>query len=316
MEKIKSELKHIPLSQVQRNPENPRIVFRQEELDQLLTSIQKIGLQVPISVYRDGNDYIIIDGERRWKTYFKLNYPTIPAIIQPKPTELENLILMFNIHGLREQWDVFTIANKLTRIIDLIKSQTGEEPTETELSTETGLTRGILRRCKLIIALPNRFKKIILEELKKPKKDQIFSEDFFLEMEGALKTVKNNVPDSVKNINDVRDVLMKKYENKVINNITDFRKLAKIATAWKNVEYPLTKIQSGLIKAFGDNKVSIDEVYKETVEALLGDKKLNSNAYNFLQRIRRITSEDLEDEDLKETLLEIKRKLDKLFTAN
>src|SRR5690242_2832722 len=308
MDKIKSELKNISLNEIDRNPENPRIIFRQEELDQLLTSIKKIGLQVPISVYRDKNKYIIIDGERRWKTFLKLNYPTIPAIIQPKPTELENLILMFNIHGLREQWDVFTIANKLTRIIELKKNELGREPTEQELSEETGLTRGILRRCKLIIALPARFKKIILEELKKPKKEQVFSEDFFLEMEGALKTVKNNVPESVAKINEVRDVLMKKYETGIVKNLTDFRKLSKIATSWKNVEYPFEKIEAAFKKVFNDNSISIDDVYKETVEALYGDKKLSNNAYNFLQRIRRITNEDLEDPELKETLLEIKRK--------
>ncbi len=45
-------LKHIPPSQIEKNPENPRVIFRQEEMEQLLTSIDKHGIQVPLAVYK------------------------------------------------------------------------------------------------------------------------------------------------------------------------------------------------------------------------------------------------------------------------
>ena len=80
-----ANLKNIPVDRIDRNPENPRLVFRPEEMEQLLDSINRHGVQVPISVYRDGRRYVLIDGERRWRCCVKLNQKTIPALIQEKP---------------------------------------------------------------------------------------------------------------------------------------------------------------------------------------------------------------------------------------
>ena len=54
-----------------------------------MRSIDKHGIQVPVTVYREGNGYRLIDGERRWRCASKLNLKTIPALIQEKPSELE-----------------------------------------------------------------------------------------------------------------------------------------------------------------------------------------------------------------------------------
>ncbi|MCA6422406.1 MAG: ParB/RepB/Spo0J family partition protein [Flavobacterium sp.] len=309
----KAELKNIPIELIERNPENPRLFFRQEELEKLLVSVKKIGLQVPISVYKDGEKYIIIDGERRWRTFLKLNFSSIPAIIQEKPSELENLLLMFNIHGLREQWDIYTIANKIERVIKLITRKKGSEPTEDEISAETGMTRGVIRRCKLIIALPQRFKDLIKLELEKPKREQIFSEDFFLEMEQSIRAVERNYPTLIRNIDTVRDVLIKKYVDKTINNVTDFRKLTKIATANKNLNFSISKTENAIRTIFSDNKIGIIEMYKDTVENLYEDKFISNNANNFLSKLEVLTNENELDEDLKRTLLKIRDHINKLL---
>ena len=49
------------------NPENPRLVFREDELFGLQESISLQGILVPLSVYRDRTRYVILDGERRWR---------------------------------------------------------------------------------------------------------------------------------------------------------------------------------------------------------------------------------------------------------
>jgi hypothetical protein len=78
-------LEQIPVDRIDRNPQNPRIIFRGEELNQLLKSIRTRGVQVPISVYKEGSRFVLIDGERRWRCAIKLNRTTIPALIQKKP---------------------------------------------------------------------------------------------------------------------------------------------------------------------------------------------------------------------------------------
>lgn len=312
----KADLKNLPIELIDRNPENPRLFFRKEEMEQLYVSIKNKGLLQPIAVYKDGERYIILDGERRWRTFLKLNYSTIPAIIQEKPTRLDNLLLMFNIHSTREQWDIFTIAMKIEKVIELLTDKKGYTPTEIELSEETGMTRGTIRRCKTIIALPERFKELLKEELEKPKNEQIYSEDFFLEMENSLRAVKKNFPSTVENIDKVRDVLIVKYKDKVINNIVDFRKLTKIATAWKNIGFSKRKTINVLNSLFEYNDISIDKIYGQTVEGLYGDKAIFNNANNFFSKIESLSFEDLNDDNnLKEALIKIKNKIEILING-
>src|SRR2546430_16730916 len=106
-----SKLKDISPNEITRNEDNPRLFFRSDEMATLMASIKQYGIQVPITVFEEGGRYHLIDGERRWRCADKLNLKRIPAIVQPKPTPLNNLLLMFNIHALREQWDYLTIAN-------------------------------------------------------------------------------------------------------------------------------------------------------------------------------------------------------------
>ena len=68
-----SILKEIPTDRVTRNPDNPRIFFRSDELGTLMASINRYGIQVPITVYEEGGGYVLIDGERRWRCADKLN---------------------------------------------------------------------------------------------------------------------------------------------------------------------------------------------------------------------------------------------------
>jgi ParB family chromosome partitioning protein len=99
----RSYVKDISPDEISRNPDNPRLFFRAEEMDTLMASIRRYGIQVPISVYEDKKGFVLIDGERRWRCAKKLNLQRIPALVQQKPSPLKNLLLMFNIHALREQ---------------------------------------------------------------------------------------------------------------------------------------------------------------------------------------------------------------------
>ena len=173
-------VREIAPDSIKRNPDNPRLVFRSEELDTLLLSIKRYGIQVPLTVYSEGNNYVLIDGERRWRCALKLNLKKLPALVQAKPSELDNLLLMFNIHALREQWDYLTIATKLPTVIKLFKRQQHSDPNETELSELTGLTRGQIRRCRLLLDLPDEYRDQLLAELELPKHKQKISEDLFI----------------------------------------------------------------------------------------------------------------------------------------
>lgn len=268
------KLRQIEPDIIKPNPDNPRMIFRQEEMDTLMMSISKHGVQVPITVYQDGEKFVLLDGERRWRCSKKLNLKTIPALVQEKPSKLQNLLLMSNIHALREQWDYFTIATNLQKIIDLWFKEESTYPNEIELSEATGLTRGQIRRCNLLLGLPVKFKDMLVDELQLPKSKQKLSEDLFIEMEKSLKTVTKRLPRFESDIERIRDVLVKKVKNGVISAVTDFRQLGKIATAIHNLDISEKTAEKALEKIFSDNKVNITDTYKSTVEFQYDEKRV------------------------------------------
>jgi len=290
-----SDLRQIPLSLIDRNPENPRLLFRSGELSQLLESIRLYGVQVPISVYRDGNRYVLIDGERRWRCSVKLNKKEIPALVQQKPKPLVNLLLMFNIHALREQWDLLTIALKLPRVINLLQDEIGQRPNERQLSERTGLSLAVIRRCKLLIDLPQEYKDEILGELQKPKPKQKLSEDFFIEMEKALKTVERAMPGLLDKKDNVRRVLINKYKTGTISNIVQFRKIGKVARA-ERVAADKPRARSVLSRLFQPNAYTIEDAFNDSVSDAYIERDIKTRIQGLLERLRLVSAKDLDEE--------------------
>ena len=77
-------LKSIPISQIGRNPFQPRQEFNIEELNELKESLSASGLLQPITVRRRaGRDgFELIAGERRLRAASALGWKEIPAIIK------------------------------------------------------------------------------------------------------------------------------------------------------------------------------------------------------------------------------------------
>jgi len=117
----KDRIQNIPLTQIETNPLNPRKRFVDNEADTLIESILSKGLLNPIIVYKrkKDNKYIILDGERRFRAFLKVNYKEIAChVLEKEPNDLENLSLMFHIHNVREEWTDFAIAQTLIKVID------------------------------------------------------------------------------------------------------------------------------------------------------------------------------------------------------
>jgi ParB family chromosome partitioning protein len=116
-------LREISPDKIHPNPDNPRLVFREDELRQLMDSIKEVGIRVPVSLYEDGSKFVLLDGERRWRCAKRLNLKLVPAIVQPKPSRLENILMMFNIHNVRVAWDPMPMALKLKLVQELLEKE-------------------------------------------------------------------------------------------------------------------------------------------------------------------------------------------------
>jgi ParB family transcriptional regulator, chromosome partitioning protein len=70
--------------------DQPRKHFEEESLGQLADSIKQFGVLQPIILVADGDKYVIIAGERRWRAAAIAKLDTVPAIVRSLK-ELEQL---------------------------------------------------------------------------------------------------------------------------------------------------------------------------------------------------------------------------------
>ena len=78
----------VPLDRIESNPEQPRLAFNQETLEELAASIREHGVLQPILVRPHGpNRYQLIAGERRWRASRIAGLETIPALIEEMDDE-------------------------------------------------------------------------------------------------------------------------------------------------------------------------------------------------------------------------------------
>ncbi|MFI9828349.1 ParB/RepB/Spo0J family partition protein [Streptomyces sp. NPDC051913] len=90
----------LPLDSITPNPRQPREVFDEDALQELVTSIQEVGLLQPVVVRQVGPArYELIMGERRWRASREAGLEAIPAIV--RATDDDKLLLdalLENLH--------------------------------------------------------------------------------------------------------------------------------------------------------------------------------------------------------------------------
>lgn len=89
----------IPVDQIVPNPKQPRQVFDEDDLTELVESIQEVGLLQPIVVRRVTDGYELVMGERRLRATKKAGLATIPAIVRDTAEhDLLRDALLENLH--------------------------------------------------------------------------------------------------------------------------------------------------------------------------------------------------------------------------
>ena len=90
----------IPVEQIVPNPRQPRQVFDEEAMDELVRSVREVGLLQPVVVRQTGPEsFELIMGERRWRAVRQAGTDTIAAIVrETADDELLRDALLENLH--------------------------------------------------------------------------------------------------------------------------------------------------------------------------------------------------------------------------
>ena len=75
-------VREVEISRIRRNPEQPRVQFDEKALQELAQSIRDRGVLQPILLREDGEGFMVIAGERRWRAAQQAQLHTIPAIVR------------------------------------------------------------------------------------------------------------------------------------------------------------------------------------------------------------------------------------------
>ncbi|MFE1769870.1 ParB/RepB/Spo0J family partition protein [Streptomyces sp. NPDC059008] len=99
-EVVGAHFAEVPLDAIKPNPRQPRTVFDEDALAELITSIKEVGLLQPVVVRQTAPEkYELIMGERRWRASREAGLEKIPAIV--RDTDDEKLLLdalLENLH--------------------------------------------------------------------------------------------------------------------------------------------------------------------------------------------------------------------------
>lgn len=270
---------------IQRNVENPRLVFRTDELQELEDSIRRQGILVPLTVFELKRHLVILDGERRWRCALRLGLETVPVIVQPEPTRLQNIMMMFAIHHTRKEWDPLPTAMKLQELeLEFIATQ-GRKPSETELAQLGSMKRGEVRRLKKLLGLPDEYREELRRELEKPRSAQVLTVDHVLEATRGAEALRKRSIVSVREEDQLRKAIISKFKAKVIKSTVDPRKLARMARAVDRGEVELDQVRAAVRRIIREPKYSVDDAFEDSVSAAEAEHSLDQLAARVQQRL-------------------------------
>jgi len=143
--------REIDPTQIEPNPRQPRQVFDDEALAELVHSIREFGLMQPIVVRAldrsSGARYQLVMGERRWRAAQTAGLTAIPAIV--RETADDNLLrdaLLENIH--RAQLNPLEEAAAYQQLLDEF------DVTHDELAARIGRSRPLISNMIRLLRLP------------------------------------------------------------------------------------------------------------------------------------------------------------------
>ena len=112
-------VREVEVGRIRPNPNQPRLAFGEESIDELADSIAERGVLQPILLRPHGDDgYEIIAGERRWRGAQRARLHTIPAIIRDvDDAATAEIALIENIQ--REDLNAIEEAEGFRQLIDL-----------------------------------------------------------------------------------------------------------------------------------------------------------------------------------------------------
>lgn len=257
------DIKYISIGNIVPNEDQPRKNFKEEQLKELASSIEKNGVLQPILVRQlknHPNMYEIIAGERRWRAANFAGITEIPAIIKDlsdretfeigliENLQRENLSPIEEASGYRKLMNLFNYTQEdIAKIINKSRSYIANVlrllslPQEVQDMVNNGDLSYSIARTLVGKENPVKVAKSILkgdmtvkqaEDIVQPAKKVRIASDEENELTAELISLKENLSDT---LNAKVDIKLKGKKGEIVIKFKDLSELNNITTKLNNI---------------------------------------------------------------------------------
>ncbi len=226
-----------------------------------------------------------------------LGLKTVPVNEVEKPSLVQNIVTMFQIHKLREDWELMPTALKLELLVKETKDSNNKS-----LAALTSLDEAVVVRCKKLLSYEKKYQNMMLDS----NPEQRTKADFFIELYPVRhdRTVRGF--DWFKPV-PFTDRMIEKMDAKGLKAVTDFRIVKQHIN--NAVKAGRTKAISTRLKTFAENpKATVDMLAIEAAESQKMAREITKDVYKLLDQLDEIDVELMYGEkamwDSMETLME------------
>lgn len=256
----KMQFRYLPLEKIDISISNVRKANLEKDLGALANSIEEIGVQQPVVVFKkDNGRFELIIGQRRYLACEKLGLQEIPALITEVKNETEAVIMSFseNIHRLDLEYH-----DKMQVAVELLNKLHSVDRVAESLGVSTQTVRNYLG----FSAVPEPIKKMVGEKK--------------LSASTAIRIAKN-IPDEEKALkiaekiketprSEQRAVIVDIARENPSKSAEDIVKIAKEHAQMRKITIHVTqRVYEALILASKEYQSDKKDVVKEAVEEWL-----------------------------------------------
>jgi ParB family chromosome partitioning protein len=146
-----AQLANIQLGQIEvRN--QVRTKFNDESLRELAENIKINGLIQPLVLHREGNKFVLICGERRFRAMNLIEMKEAPCFILENKTKEELMAIQFSENQAREDLHYIDQADSIYGYQKLT------DTSERKITAALGISKSEVHRCLMIAKLPSEIK--------------------------------------------------------------------------------------------------------------------------------------------------------------
>lgn len=144
----------LPIDDVFPNKNQPRTTFDKEKLEELASSIKEHGVIQPIVVSKEGDGYMIIAGERRWRASKMAGLKEVPAVVM-SVTEMQIMEFALIENLQREDLNEIEAATAYRELMDRFQL------TQQDIAQRLGKSRTSIANTLRLLNLPGAIQKLI-----------------------------------------------------------------------------------------------------------------------------------------------------------